>query len=82
MSKITVSIKYRGVVGQLGDQRDEVLREFRESGGQKDRWSRPDWMKMARAIIAAEDRLELRLHKALSPGGLRLRAVRRQLEVD
>jgi hypothetical protein len=74
--------KYHQVTAQLGPQQDEVLVKFKGLGGQRDRWTKSDWQKMAAAITLAEDELEYRLAKSRSPGGVRLAKVRRKLELS
>lgn len=63
------------------DTHHEVLVAFRRAGGSFDRWAATDQQRLAEAITAAEDRLEMRCdterRRALRQ---RLRDLRRRLE--
>jgi hypothetical protein len=75
-------VSYAEVVRELGPVRDAVLGRFRALGGDMNRWQRQDWDVMARALTAAEDKLELEASRSAEKMAARsgLRRVRRALE--
>jgi hypothetical protein len=75
-------ISYAKVLAALGPVRSEVLYAFKALGGDMNRWRREDWDRMAHAVTAAEDRVELDDSRKAYYLGLRheLRRVRRVLE--
>lgn len=73
---------YREVLRVLGDCTDETRDTVLGSwAGDRDRWGRQDAAKMADAITRREDVLELRRGSLVAQERVRLRAVRRALEV-